>query len=41
MTGETSMPLTPTGSKTKGKGKVVEKSPEVKEIPSFDNILSQ
>ena len=31
--GETSVPLTPTGSKTKGKGKVVEKIPKVKEIP--------
>ena len=31
--GETSVVVTPTGSKTKGKGKVVEKSPQVKEIP--------
>jgi hypothetical protein len=31
--GETSVPVTPTSSKTKGKGKAVEQSPEVKEIP--------
>jgi hypothetical protein len=31
--GEKSVPLTPTGSKEKGKRKVVELSPEVEEIP--------
>jgi hypothetical protein len=31
--GETSVVVTPTRSKTKGKGKVVEKIPKVKEIP--------
>jgi hypothetical protein len=33
VTGEKAVLSTPTGSKTKGKGKVVEKIPEVKEIP--------
>jgi len=33
ITDETSVPLTPTGSKTKGKGKVVEESSEVKKKP--------
>jgi hypothetical protein len=33
VTGEKVVLSTPTGSKTKGKGKVVEKSPELKEIP--------
>jgi hypothetical protein len=33
VTGEPSVPLIPTESKTKGKGKVVDKSLEVKEIP--------
>jgi hypothetical protein len=35
VTGETSVPATPTRSKTKCKGKTVEQSSEVKEIPKF------
>jgi hypothetical protein len=39
--GETSVHVTPTGSKTKGKGKVVDKSLYVKEIPKPSVLVTR